>query len=101
MLLGAMWHASCSKRAVMHRLLVALAVAGIGLAPAPVHACGVSAVPTYTISEVFPHPGESGVARDAGIVVTGIPSVLPAPWTFQADVQLLDDATGARVALLS
>jgi hypothetical protein len=46
--------------------------------------------PSYTIGAVSPGAGASGVARDVGIIVTGVPSSPPGGPSLFADVELID-----------
>jgi hypothetical protein len=71
------------------------------LAPGRADACGGVAPPAYTIGAVSPGAGASGVARDVGIIITGVPSSPPGgPSTF-ADVELIDADSDEVVPLTS
>ena len=101
-------YASCSAARVSHpsapsfvpggltsgRVFAAgLAIAAGVFLPARAGACGASPSPTYTISEVKTHSGASGVARDAGILVSAVPSLPSGGASVFADVQLMDGET--------
>ena len=76
-----------------------LAIAGAVLAPARADACGQSPVPTYTIDAVSPSSGATAVARDAGIVISAIPSFAGAGSASFADVELIDVESDAVVGV--
>jgi hypothetical protein len=76
-----------------------LAVAAAALAPARADACSGVPWPTYTITSLSPNPGSSGVARDAGIIVAGVPSFQSGAVVLFADVELIDSATDEAVPL--
>ena len=76
-----------------------LALAGVMLAPGRASACSPSERSTYTITDVLPGPGAAGVARDAAIIVAGIPSLGDGGLFPFADVALIDAATEAAVPL--
>lgn len=50
--------------------------------------------PEYSITELWPGDGASGVARDAGFVIYGVASSEPGGPGFDLDVQLIDVETG-------
>lgn len=82
------------------RLLVpSLALAVAALAPARADACAGSPWPTYTITALSPSAGSSGVARDAGIMVAGVPSIQIGAVLPFADVELIDTGTDEAVPL--
>jgi hypothetical protein len=80
---------------------VPFALAAAVLAPGPAEACGGGAPPSYTIGAVSPGAGASGVARDVGIIVTGVPSSPPGGPTLFADVRLIDAGSDEVVPLTS
>jgi hypothetical protein len=80
-------------------LASALALAWAVLAPTTAAACGGVPQPSYSISAVFPSPGSSGVARDSGIVVTGVPSSPSGGPSRFADIALIDPESAEAVPL--
>lgn len=76
------------------------AICGVVLAPERADACGPSPVSSYRIGAVSPASGALGVARDSGIVVSGLPltGVRGVVGEF-ARVELIDVDNGAAVPL--
>jgi hypothetical protein len=89
----------CARSA--RRLLAPVLLIGAALSPGRAHACGANPTPSYTIAGVTPSEGSSAVARDAGIVITGIPSLQPGGVSQFAEVELFDADTEESVPLRS
>jgi hypothetical protein len=79
---------------------VPLALIAAVLAPGRADACGALPPASYTIGAVSPSPGSTGVARNTGVVVTGVPSSPSGGGAF-ADVELIDADTDEAVPLAS
>jgi hypothetical protein len=93
---------SVQRHLTAHRPFAAgLAVVGAALAPGRADACGASPSPSYTIGSVSPSSGSTAVARDAGIIVTGVPSLSSSGASTFADVELIDADTDEAVPLRS
>ena len=91
--------AAAPHRPARRLIAPGLAIVGAVLAPGRANACGASEQPTFAIGAVSPAPGSSAVARDAGIIVSGVPSLpSPGPFIF-ANIELLDAASGEPVPL--
>jgi hypothetical protein len=85
---------SIQRRLAARRLFVpSLAIIGAALAPGRAEACGGIRSPNYAITGVSPSSESSAVARDAGIIVSAVPSSpSPGPSVF-AEVELIDADT--------
>jgi hypothetical protein len=84
---------------VIRACAVPFALAAAVLAPGRADACGAVPTPSFTIGAVSPSSGSTGVARDVGIIVSGVPSS-PAGGPSQfADVELIDADSGEVVPL--
>lgn len=95
-------YASCNLEGVLPSTLacaVPLVLAAAVLVPGRADACGAVPTPSYTIGAVSPSPGATGVARDVGIIVSGVPSSPAGGPSSFADVELIDADTDEAVPL--
>jgi hypothetical protein len=87
-------------RPLAHRLLATgLVLGGVLLSPDHARACGALPTPSYTISGVTPSPWATGVARDVGLIVRGLPSSQPGGPIHFAEIELIDADSGMPVPL--
>jgi hypothetical protein len=87
------------QRAARGLLVGVSAMVAVALEPGRAEACGASPSPNYTISDVSPGAGSTAVARDAGIIVSAVPSFASAGPTVFAEVELVDADTDQGVPL--